>query len=160
MYSNMKFAARGLLQPIIEDGLTDLFSMEFYGTREKSDSDEENKTKTHRNSQSVELIQNMIGSAGEGLDVRASLSKNQHCEYFRPGRPNWNEIFLKAIAKAHQRSNPEVGESVGVFFCGSPAIAKDLQCMAADVTARHQFAVKHLDGKACKCKLIVHSENF
>jgi len=30
MYSNMKFAAQSLLRPIIEDGLTDLFSMEFY----------------------------------------------------------------------------------------------------------------------------------
>lgn len=148
-YSNMKFAARSLLKPIIEDGLADLFSMEFYGTREAS---------KDQNRSEHGLISDMMGSMGRGLDIRSSMCKHQHDEYFHPGRPNWNKIFLKAMAKAHQR-NPK-GESVGVFFCGSPAIAKDLQAAAAEVTARHQYAVKHLDGKACKCKLIVHSENF
>lgn len=148
-YSNMKFAARSLLKPIIEDGLADLFSMEFYGTREAS---------KDRDRSEHGLISDMMGSMGRGLDIRSSMCKHRHDEYFHPGRPNWNKIFLKAMAKAHQR-NPK-GESVGVFFCGSPAIAKDLQAAAAEVTARHQFAVKHLDGKACKCKLIFHSENF
>jgi len=148
MYSNMKFAARSLLQPIIEDGLADLFSMEFYGTREKS---------KDRDRSEHSLISNMMGSE-HGIDIRCKMCEHQHDEYFHPGRPNWNKIFLKALAKAHQR-NPK-GESVGVFFCGSPAIAKDLQAAAAKVTAQHQFAVKHLDGKPCRCKLIVHSENF
>ena len=101
----------------------------------------------------------MMGSASHGLDIKSLMCKHQqHDDLFHPGRPDWNKIFLKAMARAHL-TNPE-GESVGVFFCGSPAIAKDLQTAAAEVTARHQFAVKHLDGKACKCKLIVHSENF
>ena len=145
MFSNMKFAARSLLRPIIEDGLSDLFSMEFYGTREKS-----------KDGDRIEhgLISEMMGS-GHGLDIGCSMCDD---DYFHPGRPNWNQIFLKTIAKAHQ-SNPK-GESVGVFFCGSPAIAKDLQAAAANITAQHQFAVKHLDGKPCRCKLIVHSENF
>jgi respiratory burst oxidase len=149
MYSNMKFAARSLLRPIIEDGMADLFSMEFYGTRERSKDQDRSE---HG------LISDMMGSVGYGLDIRSSMCKHQHDEYFHPGRPNWIKIFLKTMAKVHQR-NPK-GESVGVFFCGSPAIAKDLQVAAAEVTARHQFAVRHLDGKACKCKLIVHSENF
>jgi NAD(P)H-flavin reductase len=149
MYSNMKFAARVLLPPIIEEGMADLFSMEFYGTREES---------KDRDRSENGLIADMMGSFGRGLDIRSHMCKHQHDEYFHPGRPNWTKIFLKAMAKAHQR-NPK-GESVGVFFCGSPAIAKDLQVAAAEVTARHQFAVKHMDGEACKCKLIVHSENF
>ena len=149
MYSNMRFAARSLLPPIIEDGLSSLFSMEFYGTREKA---KEEKHSEHG------LISKMMGSVGRGLDIRSSMIKHKHDDYFHPGRPDWNRIFLRAMARAHL-TNPE-GESVGVFFCGSPAIAKDLQVAAAKVTAQHQFAVKHLDGKACKCKLIVHSENF
>merc|ERR1712078_590467 len=104
--------------PPIEDGLSRLFSMEFYGTREKPKDD----------------------------------------DHFHAGRPDWKQIFLKAMAKAH-KTNPK-GETVGVFFCGAPAIAHDLQVMAKEVTAQHQFARKHLDGTTCKCKLIVHSEHF
>lgn len=152
MYSNMKFAARSLLRPVLEDGLSDLFSMEFYGTREKP------REELHKSEHG--LIKDMMGSEVSGLDLRSSLGKRgqNRDDYFHPGRPNWNKIFTKALAKAHQR-NPK-GDSVGVFFCGSPAIAKDLQCSAAMATARHQFGMKHLDGKACKCKIIVHSENF
>jgi len=148
-YSNMRFAARSLLPSIIEDGLSSLFSMEFYGTREKA---EEVKKSESR------LITHMMGSAAHGLDIKSAMSKHQHDDYFHPGRPDWNKIFLRAMARAHL-TNPE-GESVGVFFCGSPGIANDLQVAAAKVTAQHQFAVKHLDGKACSCKVIVHSENF
>ncbi len=151
MYSNMRFAARSLLKPVLEkeEGLDDLFSLEFYGTREKPEL---------RDCSEKGLITGMMGSQAYGLDIRSAIDKNPHEQYFHSGRPDWNTVFLKAIAKAHQR-NPD-GGSVGVFFCGSPAIAKDLQVAAAEVTARHQFATKHLDGKACKCKLIVHSENF
>lgn len=149
MYSNMKFAARSLLRPIAEDGLSNLFSMQFYGTREKP---------KDRDQSESGLISDMMESESFGLDIRNRVCKHTHDDYFHTGRPNWNKIFLKAIAKAHQQ-NPK-GESVGVFFCGSPAIAKDLQVAAAEVTARHQFSMKHLDGKPCKCKLIVHSENF
>jgi len=172
-YSNMKFAARSLLQPIAEDGLSDLFSMEFYGTREKPSADKCDKDE-HA------LVSDMMGSVGSGIDFRSTLCQNrQHDAYFHAGRPDWNQIFLKAIAKAHQSAHRNCcgnsnnsnssnnsnnkhskGESVGVFFCGSPAIAKDMQTAAAEITARHQFAVKQLDGKACRCKLIVHSENF
>ena len=149
MYSNMKFAARSLLQPVVEGGLSHLFSMEFYGTREKP--------KDFNQSESG-LITDMMGSEAFGLSSRNHMCNPTHDDYFHTGRPNWNKVFLKAIAKAHQ-NNPK-GESVGVFFCGSPAIAKDLQVAAAEVTARHQFAMRHLDGRPCKCKLIVHSENF
>ena len=36
-----------------------------------------------------------------------------------PGRPDWDKICQTAIDNAHT-TNPE-GESVGIFFCGSPA---------------------------------------
>jgi len=157
-YSNMKFAARTLLPPILKDGLTDVFSMEFYGTREKPKKKEGD---TEMGISEHSLVGKMMGSMGTGIDVRRSVfyeKKEKQDDFFRAGRPDWNKIFLKAISKAHVTN--EEGESVGVFFCGSPAIAKDLQSEARRVTAQHQFAMKHLDGKACKCKLIVHSENF
>jgi len=156
-YSNMKFAARTLLPPILKDGLTDVFSMQFYGTREKPKEVEEGETGLSEHS----LVGKMMGSMGASIDVRRSdyyKKKENHDDFFCAGRPDWNRIFLKAISKAHVTN--EEGECVGIFFCGSPAIAKDLQLEARRVTAQHQFAMKRLDGKACKCKLIVHSENF
>ena len=98
------------------------------------------------------------GSKKELSDIRASLLQNNQNKYFCAGRPDWNRVFLKSIARAHCTN--EEGESVGVFFCGSPAIAKDLQAEAKRVTAQHQFAMKQLDGKPCKCKIMVHVENF
>ena len=99
---------------------------------------------------------------------RSSTIKQDDCSSFKCGRPDWRHIFLKAMAKAHAQTNNDKnsgskvsrGESVGVFFCGSPAITAELQTMAREVTAQHQSTKKQLDGKACKCKLIVHSENF
>jgi len=148
-FSGMRFAARSLMPPI-EDGLSKLFSMEFYGTREKPKNDDHDEEA---------LIKSMMGS-GHIHTERDShqIVKQNPDDYFQTGRPNWKQIFLKAMAKAHA-TNPQ-GEAVGVFFCGSPAIAHDLQCMAKEVTAQHQFSRKHLDGTTCKCKLIVHSENF
>jgi respiratory burst oxidase len=145
-YSNMRFATKDLLPLIVEQDLSDLFSMEFYGTREKEKDDEQ------------DLIKDMMGRQGNMDDNRSSLLHSKQKKYFYAGRPDWNRIFLRAIARAHCTS--EEGESVGVFFCGSPAIAKDLQAEAKVVTAHHQFAMKHLEGKVCKCKLIVHCESF
>ena len=147
MYSNMRFAARSLLPTIIEEGLSDLFSLEFYGTREKV-----------KELSEVNLITDMMESMAHKLDFASSINDEEYDQHFHPGRPDWNNIFLEGLSKAHV-SNPE-GESVGVFFCGSPAIAKDLQAIAAKVTAQHQYTVKCLEGTACKCKVIVHSENF
>merc|ERR1712113_634193 len=113
--------------------------MEFYGTREppKNDDDVNNKRDEEA------LIKDLMGS---GTFKRLSQSNVRNTdEYFRSGRPNWKQIFLNAIANAHA-TNPKGGETVGVFFCGAPAIAHDLQCMAKEVTAQHQFARKHLDG--------------
>jgi len=134
-YSNMRFATKDLLPPIVGEDLSDFFSMQFYGTREKEKEDEQD-------------------------DKRLSLLHlhSKQRSPFYAGRPDWNRIFVKAIARAHCSS--EEGESVGVFFCGSPAIAKELQAESKIVTAQHQFAMKHLEGKVCKCKLIVHSESF
>mmetsp|Transcript_26207 Transcript_26207/g.56166 ORF Transcript_26207/g.56166 Transcript_26207/m.56166 type:complete len:1128 (+) Transcript_26207:122-3505(+) len=184
-FSNMRFAARSLLPAMLaKEGGTglcpDVFSMKFYGTREK-------KTPEEPNHDRESLIKHMMGSTGRGLDVASALAKHgaignsnsndngngngnyactsttadhnpQQHRYFHHGRPDWNTIFHKALSKAHA-TNPR-GESVGVFFCGSPAIAKDLQEIAARVTAQHRYAVKYLEGTACKCKVVVHSENF
>lgn len=76
----------------------------------------------------------------------------------RPGRPDWEKIFHQAITRAHA-TNPE-GESVGVFFCGSPAIARVLQSFAQQVTAEHQYATKKRLGTPCLCRLLVRKENF
>eukprot|EP00978_Attheya_sp_CCMP212_P039406 scaffold204526_cov51-Attheya_sp.AAC.1 len=67
------------------------------------------------------------------------------------GRPNWTNIFTEAIENAHD-SNPE-GEAVGIFFCGSPAIAREMKRVARDVTMQH-------GNKTCNCRLLVHKENF
>ena len=151
-YSSMRFAAKDLLPPIVENGLSDLFSMQFYGTRENS---------MHHDQQD-RIISNMMRDSSrkkKPSDIKASLLHNKpQSKYFCAGRPDWNRIFLKAIAKAHCTN--EEGESVGVFFCGSPAIAKELQAEAKRVTAHHQFAIKQLDGKPCKCRLMVHNEIF
>jgi predicted ferric reductase len=175
-YSGMRFAAKSLIPPIGSK----LFSMEFYGTREKPKDDDDNED-SDSDSESEEIITDLMGSSefkrislhkkNQNLNLnnnnRKSKIKQDDCLSFKCGRPDWRQIFLKAMAKAHNsnsNSNSNArgscGESVGVFFCGSPAIAADLQTMAKEVTAQHQFAKKHLDGKACKCKLIVHSENF
>eukprot|EP00934_Nitzschia_sp_Nitz4_P003289 Nitzschia sp. Nitz4//scaffold6_size259037//164674//166857//NITZ4_001091-RA/size259037-processed-gene-0.25-mRNA-1//1//CDS//3329556944//3279//frame0 len=74
------------------------------------------------------------------------------------GRPDWESLFHEAITKAHG-TNPE-GEAVGVFFCGAPAIARDLQRNAQLVTAQHQRAMELQTGHACKCRILVHKENF
>lgn len=76
----------------------------------------------------------------------------------RAGRPDWSAIFQNEITSAHA-TNPE-GEAVGVFFCGSPAIARDLQRNAQLVTAQHQHVIKSQTGKTCRCRILVHKENF
>jgi hypothetical protein len=148
-YSGMRFAAKSLMPPT-EYGLSKLFSMEFYGTREKP-KDESHDEKA--------LIRSM---AENHRQSKTNLLIEQNPDdYFHAGRPDWKQIFTKAIAKAHKTCpSRRKNGTVGVFFCGSPAIAHDLQCMAKEVTAQHQYSRKHLDGTACRCKLIVHSENF
>jgi len=71
------------------------------------------------------------------------------------GRPDWEEILSDAIDRAHCTRECG-GEVVGVFFCGSPAIASTLQRTAQEVTANHQYST----GGSCQCRLLVHKENF
>lgn len=71
------------------------------------------------------------------------------------GRPDWEQIFTEAIHRAHS-SNPRGEETVGVFFCGSPAIASTLQTVALQVTAKHSHSTRG----ECKCRIHVHKENF
>ena len=189
-YSGMRFAAKSLMPPLGSK----LFSMEFYGTREKpklkdvrgNNDDSENSELDSDNEEEEEIITDLMGSSeykrissfnsltkiqNQNNNRGGSSTKQDDYLSFKCGRPDWRQIFLKAMAKAHavQTNNNNKnngskvltrGESVGVFFCGSPAITAELQTMAREVTAQHQFTKKQLDGKACKCKLIVHSENF
>lgn len=162
-YSNMKFVARNILPKILQEGLADVFSIEFYGTREKPKKKEDVEESAQLTEHS--LIRRMMGSVGANIDVSGSLFYNQTAyqgqaqeELFCAGRPDWSTVLLKAISEAHTTNDD--GESVGVFFCGSPAIANALQSEARKVTAQHQFAMNCLNGKRCRCKIIVHSETF
>jgi len=42
------------------------------------------------------------------------------------GRPDW-KVFFDHVADAHRVPEGEEGRQVGVFFCGAPAIGKDLK---------------------------------
>lgn len=79
-----------------------------------------------------------------------------HC--LSAGRPVWETTLTEALDKAHA-SNPD-GDAVGVFFCGSPAIARTLQRTAQAATAKHQDAVRRATGSPCNCRIAVHKENF
>ena len=118
--STMSFAAETLIESM--KSLPQIFALEFYATREKSE----------------------------------ELVEESHA--IRSGRPNWTHIFDQAIDAAHI-SNPE-GEQVGVFFCGSPAIARELQRVARRQTAVHQHHTRKATGKSCHCRILVHKENF
>ena len=116
------------------------FTMEFYGTQEKE-----------RCNDQVEVKRRTIQRAPSSF-----LEPGQ----FRCGRPNWYTILLDSISTAHHHPTTGGCSSVGVFFCGSPAIAHELTINAAKVTAQHHYSIKCLEGKICNCKLIVHCENF
>ena len=116
------------------------FTMEFYGTQEKQ-----------RCNDQVEVKRRTIQRAPSSF-----LEPGQ----FRCGRPNWYTILLDSISTAHHHPTTGGCSSVGVFFCGSPAIAHELTINAAKVTAQHHYSIKCLEGKICNCKLIVHCENF
>jgi hypothetical protein len=64
-----------------------------------------------------------------------SLNKRQCNFCFYPGRPNWNSFLQKTIVKAHVSVPSVCGESIGLFFCGSPAIAQDLYTTAEKIPA-------------------------
>lgn len=70
------------------------------------------------------------------------------------GRPDWESIMTNLLEKAYA-SNPEGADAVGVFFCGSPAIALTLQRVAQTVNAQHQYTYKN-----SRCRIMVHKENF
>jgi hypothetical protein len=54
--------------------------------------------------------------------------------------------------------DPDSGEIIGVFFCGSPAIGKCLHSSADKVNTEHQFLTKTLGRKPCK--IVIHVESF
>uniref|UniRef100_A0A7S0XKJ8 FAD-binding FR-type domain-containing protein n=2 Tax=Erythrolobus madagascarensis TaxID=708628 RepID=A0A7S0XKJ8_9RHOD len=77
----------------------------------------------------------------------------------KAGRPKWNEILTSAIERAHA-SNPQDGALVGVFYCGMPAVARELQNVAKLVTAQHQRKIASKRTAPCNCRIVVHKENF
>ena len=138
-YSGMQFCFDQLLQPVEED-LSTNFNLNFYGTRETSS----------------DLEGGRVSSRGISSAVSPYYS-------FHNGRPDWETVFPEAIREV-QKSNPSGGEiSIGVFFCGSPAIAKCLRSVIDKVNAQQEFAAKRMSSsgrKYCKCKLVIHVENF
>ncbi|GKY93954.1 hypothetical protein MPSEU_000362300 [Mayamaea pseudoterrestris] len=113
----------------------------------------------------VDSLQNL--TQGFSLQLYASRDKPEDCARNDPfvglghrfalksGRPDWEDIIRRALDAAHLSSDGE-GENVGVFFCGSPAIAFILQHTAQEVTAEHQYN----NNGSCTCRVRVHKENF
>ena len=164
-HASMKFAARDIVDTL-QLGLSSIFSMEFYGTREK---------KPEKSANTDEDDPNLV------------MKRGRHT--IRVGRPDWEQIFYEAIEFAHETSvaaastitakkklesdggkdgggkskndTPTTATAaVGVFFCGSPAIAKALQRASQNVTAFHQHRVEKETGIPCLCRVLVHKENF
>ena len=141
-YSGMKFALEILIRPI-KQGLSRVFSLQLYGTQEKKDED---PMALYASTESTEV-------------ASSAISYKQHNHFcFHSGRPDWALIYQKAILKAHFSDSN--GATIGVFFCGSPAIAKSLNAMANKITAQHRYSVKKKNGKTCNCKIVVHTENY
>merc|ERR1711937_967902 len=67
-YSGMRFAAKSLMPPI-EDGLSKLFSMEFYGTREKPKDDDHDEEA---------LIKTMMGSTEFNANRQSKLVEQKY----------------------------------------------------------------------------------
>lgn len=63
-----------------------------------------------------------LNHAKHGVDI---LSGTQVRTHF--ARPNWKEVFNK-IASKHPYS------TVGVFYCGLPALAKELKKLSQELT--------------------------
>jgi hypothetical protein len=68
------------------------------------------------------------------------------------GRPDWEHILSEAL----ERCYADRGDSVGVFFCGSPAISSSLHRIAQKLNSEHYYAT----GGRSQCRLLVHKENF
>ena len=91
-YSGMRFCLNSLLEPL-EEGFSTVFSLSFYGTREKEDFDEYAVTTTSSKS---------IQSKNDSKNI---------CYY--AGRPNWELIMKQAITKAHLSDPSGCGETIG-----------------------------------------------
>jgi respiratory burst oxidase len=111
-------------------GLSKVFSLRLFATRDKE----------------------------EDLVHRNPLADHGPDHILTAGRPDWDALLAEALEKAHT-SHPE-GDAVGVFFCGAPAIARTLQRTAHKVTAQHHYRVRRATGTACRCRVLVHKENF
>ena len=149
-YSGMRFTFEQLLRPI-EEGLSEAFSLRFYGTREMY-------TKSFRRNLKSGVRNHMRNSRHIiEHEIEGEANKNNFfC--FQEGRPDWQSIFRKAILKAHFSCRG--GDCVGVFFCGNPALSKILNAEAARVTGQHRHSVKMSGRRTCNCKIVVHTENY
>ena len=135
-YHGMRFCFEQLLQQPLEGEIwSKAFSLQFYGTQE-----------THKAGESVRRFNNNL---------------NNDCVSFRQGRPDWESVLWKAIKNA-QQSDPN-GASIGLFFCGSPAIAKCLRSTADRINAKLQFAAKQTTTNGRNpgnFKIVLHVENY
>mmetsp|Transcript_19391 Transcript_19391/g.45090 ORF Transcript_19391/g.45090 Transcript_19391/m.45090 type:complete len:726 (-) Transcript_19391:370-2547(-) len=134
-YHGMRFCIEQLLQQPLEGQFSsEAFSLKVYGTQEQ---DEPNSK---------------------------HFSKHQDDDWrtFRKGRPEWESILWEAIEKA-RRSDPD-GASIGVFFCGSPGIAKCLRSTADKINAKLQYVAKRTRTNGSRnlanFKIVIHVENY
>ena len=134
IWISRNYSAMSYAAPDLEQtvhGLPKAFSLHLYATRDKPED--------------VEKV-NPFRGHGSHFGLHA-------------GRPDWEGIMYEALEKAH-RSQGGQGGSVGIFFCGSPAIARTLQRVAQTVTAEYQHEQRLLGNPHCHSRLLVHKENF
>ena len=147
-YEGMNFCFDQLLQPV-DDDLSPVVKMELFGTREKRSG----------------IRPSLLGSSEVAKSMRNVTSSESQCYSFYNGRPDFESMFQKEVQSV-KRSNPAEDEiSIGVFFCGSPAIAKSIRSAADKVNAYHQrlatrAAASSSSENHCTCKIVVHVENF
>ncbi len=140
-YTGMKFCFENLLHPI-DDTLSNAFKLQFFGTREAT---------------------NKVPSSMLSSEVSRTLSSSgSQCYSFHNGRPDFESVLQKEMENV-KRSNPTSDEiSIGVFFSGSPAVAKSLRSAADKVNAYQQRLASRASvlEHSCNCKVVVHVENF
>ncbi len=140
-YTGMEFCFENLLYPI-DDTLSNAFKLQFFGTREAT---------------------NKVPSSMFSSELSRTLSSSgSQCYSFHSGRPDFESVLQKEIGNV-KGSNPTSDEiSIGVFFCGSPAVAKSLRSAADKVNAHQQRLASRASvlEHFCNCKVVVHVENF
>lgn len=100
------------------------------------------------------------------LQLYSTRNKSSSMEQVNPFRDSrcWPNHAVTAVytpvANPKNGGAAAEGESIGVLFCGSPAITREFQRVAQQVMANRQYATRLHSGTLCQCRLLVHNENF